>query len=111
MRVLLVIDGVNVRLEISFTLPCPLIPHSACGKIPKHMCVTLLLYPFHHLQSLGIMALIPASILIIYLISVLMYLLTRCCDRKSRREKSNGCQKCVLIFFSILCAIAVGAGK
>lgn len=57
------------------------------------------------------MALIPASILIVYLIGVLMYLLTRCCDRKSRRDRSNGCQKCTLFFFAILCAIAVGAGK
>lgn len=56
------------------------------------------------------MALIPASILIVYLVGVLMYLLTRCCDRKSRQQ-SNGCQKCTLIFFSIICAIAVGAGK
>lgn len=56
------------------------------------------------------MALIPASILIVYLVGVLMYLLTRCCDRKSRQQ-SNGCSKCTLIFFSILCAIAVGAGK
>lgn len=63
-----------------------------------------------NLQSLGIMALIPASILIVYLVGVLMYLLTRCCDRKSRQQ-SNGCQKCTLIFFSIICAIAVGAGK
>ncbi|XP_035902318.1 protein tweety-2-like isoform X2 [Anopheles stephensi] len=61
-------------------------------------------------ESLGILASIPAALLIISLVFLLLYLLTRCCDRKPRKPKSHGCQKCTLIFFAIICCAAIGLG-
>lgn len=63
-----------------------------------------------YIESLGILASIPAALLIISLVLLLFYLLTRCCDRKPRKPKSHGCQKCTLIFFAILCCGAIGLG-
>lgn len=63
-----------------------------------------------YIESLGILASIPAALLIISLVFLLLYLLTRCCDRKPRKPKSHGCQKCTLIFFAIICCAAIGLG-
>ncbi|XP_035779420.1 protein tweety-2-like isoform X1 [Anopheles albimanus] len=63
-----------------------------------------------YIESLGILASIPAALLIISLVFLLLYLLTRCCDRKPRKHKSHGCQKCTLIFFAVVCCGAIGLG-
>ncbi|XP_021704383.1 protein tweety-2 isoform X2 [Aedes aegypti] len=63
-----------------------------------------------YIESLGILASIPAALLIISLVFLLLYLLTRCCDRKPRKPKSHGCQKCTLVFFAIVCCAAIGLG-
>lgn len=63
-----------------------------------------------YIESLGILASIPAALLIISLVFLLLYLLTRCCDRKPRKPKSHGCQKCTLIFFAIVCCASIGLG-
>lgn len=62
------------------------------------------------LQSLGILASIPAAILIVALVGLLLYLLTRCCDRKQRKSKSQTCQNCTLITTTLLCCGAIGLG-
>lgn len=62
-------------------------------------------------QSLGILASIPAAILIISLVGLLLYLLTRCCDRKSRKQQSQACQKFTLISTTLFCCGAIGLGK
>ncbi|KAG5672510.1 hypothetical protein PVAND_002634 [Polypedilum vanderplanki] len=36
--------------------------------------------------------------------------MTRCCDRKSKKQRTFGCQKCTLIFLTILCCGAIGGG-
>lgn len=61
-------------------------------------------------QSLGILASIPAAILILALVGLLLYLLTRCCDRKTRKSKSQACQKCTLITTTLFCCAAIGLG-
>jgi hypothetical protein len=61
-------------------------------------------------QSLTILATIPAAILICSLFLLLLYLMTRCCDRKSKKARTFGCQKCTLIFLTILCCGAIGGG-
>ncbi|XP_055708757.1 protein tweety-2 [Phlebotomus papatasi] len=63
-----------------------------------------------YIESLGILASIPAAVLIVSLIGLLLYLLTRCCDRKPRRGTSNACQKCTLLIVTILCGCAIGLG-
>nr|XP_029723045.1 protein tweety-2-like isoform X1 [Aedes albopictus] len=63
-----------------------------------------------YIESLGILASIPAALLIISLVFLLLYLLTRCCDRKPRKPKSHGCQKCTLVFFALVCCAAIGLG-
>lgn len=62
-------------------------------------------------QSLGILASIPAAILIVCLVGLLLYLLTRCCDRKSRKAKSQACQKFTLISTTLFCCVAIGLGE
>lgn len=65
---------------------------------------------FLSFQSLTILASIPAAILILSLFLLLLYLMTRCCDRKSKKQRTFGCQKCTLIFITILCCGAIGGG-
>lgn len=64
-----------------------------------------------YLQSLGILASIPAAILIVALVGLLLYFLTRCCDRKQRKSKTQTCQNCTLITTTLLCCAAIGLGK
>lgn len=75
---------------------------------PTVKMLTFLLYYF---QSLGILASIPAALLILSLVGFLLYLLTRCCDRKPQKSKSQSCQKCTLITTTLFCCAAIGFGK
>lgn len=72
-------------------------------------CFFLLI--FIYLQSLGILASIPAAILIISLVGLLLYLLTRCCDRETSKVQSQACQKFTLISTTLFCCAAIGLGN
>ncbi|CAD7087480.1 unnamed protein product [Hermetia illucens] len=63
-----------------------------------------------YLESLGILASIPAVLLILSLLGLLLYLLTRCCDRKQRKPGSQRCQNCTIITITLLCCAAIGLG-
>ncbi|BET00517.1 Tweety [Nesidiocoris tenuis] len=63
-----------------------------------------------YLESLGILGSIPALWLILTLFMLLIYLCTRCCDRKPRPKHSIVILKWTLSFFTILCCGAVGVG-
>ncbi|XP_066258399.1 protein tweety isoform X1 [Euwallacea similis] len=63
-----------------------------------------------YLESLGILASAPAAWLIFTLLILLLYLLTRCCDRKPRHAKSISALKVTLAIMSVLCCAAVGLG-
>lgn len=70
--------------------------------------MTDLFLPF---QSLGILASIPAAILIFSLVGLLLYLLTRCCDHKPNKTQSQACQKFTLISTTLFCCAAIGLGN
>lgn len=53
---------------------------------------------------------IPAAWLILTLLILLIYLLTRCCDRKPRPSRSISALKVSLAIVSVLCCAAVGLG-
>ncbi|XP_017772256.1 PREDICTED: protein tweety isoform X2 [Nicrophorus vespilloides] len=61
-------------------------------------------------ESLGILASVPAAWLILTLLVLLIYLLTRCCDRKPRPSRSISAMKVTLAVVSVLCCAAVGLG-
>ncbi|XP_060522842.1 protein tweety-like isoform X2 [Cylas formicarius] len=63
-----------------------------------------------YLESLGILASVPAAWLIFTLFILLLYLLTRCCDRKPRQAESISALKVTLAITSVLCCAAVGLG-
>ncbi|KAH1016808.1 hypothetical protein HUJ04_007977 [Dendroctonus ponderosae] len=63
-----------------------------------------------YLESLGILASVPAAWLIFTLFILLLYLLTRCCDRKPRPAKSISALKITLAVMSVLCCGVVGLG-
>jgi len=63
-----------------------------------------------YLESLGILGSIPAAWLIITLFLLLIYLCTRCCDRKPRPKHSIVILKWFLSIFTILCCGAIGVG-
>ncbi|KAI4456320.1 tweety-related [Holotrichia oblita] len=63
-----------------------------------------------YLESLGILGSIPAAWLILTLLVLLIYLLTRCCDRKPRPLKSISALKITLAVVSVLCCAAIGLG-
>ncbi|KAK9888293.1 hypothetical protein WA026_000553 [Henosepilachna vigintioctopunctata] len=63
-----------------------------------------------YLESLGILGSIPAALLILTLLLLLIYLLTRCCDRKPRPARSIAALKIILACVSVLCCAAVGLG-
>ncbi|RZF48833.1 hypothetical protein LSTR_LSTR003213 [Laodelphax striatellus] len=63
-----------------------------------------------YLESLGILGSIPAAWLILTLFLLLIYLLTRCCDRKPRPKHSIVILKWTLSIFTVLCCGAVGVG-
>lgn len=62
-----------------------------------------------YLESLGILAFIPAACLILTLLILLMYFLSRCCDRKPRRKRTITACKWVTIVFVVLLAWAAVA--
>ncbi|XP_031632317.1 protein tweety-2 isoform X2 [Contarinia nasturtii] len=61
-------------------------------------------------ESLGILASIPAGLLLISLIGLLLYLLTRCCDHTTSKLQSQACQKFTLISTTLFCCAAIGLG-
>ncbi|CAH1169129.1 unnamed protein product [Phyllotreta striolata] len=63
-----------------------------------------------YLESLGILGSIPAIWLILTLFVLLIYLLTRCCDRKPRASKSIAALKVILAVVSVLCCAGIGLG-
>lgn len=63
-----------------------------------------------YLESLGILGSIPAAWLILTLLVLLVYLVTRCCDRKPRPRRSIALLKCSLAILALLCCGAVAVG-
>ncbi|XP_033224016.1 protein tweety isoform X1 [Belonocnema kinseyi] len=63
-----------------------------------------------YLESLGILGSIPAAWLIFTLLVLLVYLVTRCCDRKPRHRRSIALLKCSLAVLALLCCGAVAVG-
>ncbi|XP_058063910.1 protein tweety [Anopheles bellator] len=63
-----------------------------------------------YLESLGILGSIPAALLIVSLVGLLLYLLTRCCDRKPRPAHSITSLKVTLSIVTVLCCAAIGLG-
>lgn len=61
-----------------------------------------------YIESLGILGSIPALWLIFTLFILLIYLLTRCCDRKPRAKHSITVLKWSLFLFAVLCAATLG---
>jgi hypothetical protein len=53
-----------------------------------------------YLESLGILASVPAAWLITTLVVLLIYLCTRCCDTKSTKHRKSRPIRCVLSFFA-----------
>ncbi|KYN07648.1 Protein tweety [Cyphomyrmex costatus] len=60
--------------------------------------------------SLGILGSIPAAWLILTLLVLLVYLVTRCCDRRPRPKKSITALKFSLAILALLCSGAVAVG-
>lgn len=75
------------------------------------MKLTVLYEFFFYLQSLGILGSAPAALLILSLFGLLLYLLTRCCDRKPRTQHSITSLKVTLSVVTVLCCAAIGLGK
>ncbi|CAL1686173.1 unnamed protein product [Lasius platythorax] len=63
-----------------------------------------------YLESLGILGSIPAAWLILTLLVLLVYLVTRCCDRRPRPKKSITALKFSLAILALLCSGAVAVG-
>lgn len=53
---------------------------------------------------------LPAALLIVSLFGLLLYLLTRCCDRKQRPQHSITSLKVTLSIVTVLCCGAIGLG-
>ncbi|KAK7077304.1 Protein tweety, partial [Halocaridina rubra] len=61
-------------------------------------------------ESLGIIGSVPAGLLIMTLLVLLLYLLTRCCDNRPRKSASITCLKVTLVLFAIITLGALGVG-
>ncbi|KAK8742167.1 hypothetical protein OTU49_002154 [Cherax quadricarinatus] len=59
-------------------------------------------------ESLGIIGSVPAGVLILTLLVLLLYLLTRCCDNKPRKPGSITCLKVMLVLFAVFTLGALG---
>jgi len=59
-------------------------------------------------ESLGIIASVPAALLILTLLVLLLYLLTRCCDNRPRKSASITCLKVTLVLFGLITLGALG---
>lgn len=66
---------------------------------------------FFQLQSLGLLGSIPAAALIFSLFCLLLYLMSRCCDRKPRPAHSITSLKVTLSIVTVLCCGAIGLGE
>ena len=62
-------------------------------------------------QSLGILGSVPAALLIVSLLGLLLYLMTRCCDRKPRPAHSITSLKVALSIVTVMCCAAIGLGR
>lgn len=80
-------------------------------------CVSIFLSPdssrkyFFQFQSLGLLGSIPAAALIMSLFCLLLYLMSRCCDRKPRPAHSITSLKVTLSIVTVLCCAAIGLGE
>ncbi|XP_030381329.1 protein tweety [Scaptodrosophila lebanonensis] len=63
-----------------------------------------------YLESLGILGSVPAALLIVSLLGLLFYLMTRCCDRKPRPAHSITSLKVALSIVTVMCCAAIGLG-
>ncbi|XP_044004265.1 protein tweety-like isoform X2 [Aphidius gifuensis] len=63
-----------------------------------------------YLESLGILASLPAVWLILTLLVLLLYLVTRCCDRKPRPRRSITLLKCLLAILAVICSAVIAIG-
>ncbi len=63
-----------------------------------------------YLESLGIIASVPAAWLITTLVVLLIYLCTRCCDTKSSKKRKSRPMRCCLSFFSLVTCAALAVG-
>lgn len=90
----------EVRLHF-FSFPSPIWSSSSCFGYKE----------FFQLQSLGLLGSIPAAALIISLFCLLLYLMSRCCDRKPRPAHSITSLKVTLSIVTVLCCAAIGLGE
>lgn len=90
-------ECVSVRLRIAYSYQrlLPLFSHLPLAYY--------LIKNFFLFQSLGILGSIPAAWLILTLFLLLVYLMTRCCDRKPRPKHSIIVLKWTLGIFAVLC--------
>lgn len=79
--------------------------------IDNHLLIIFFSLSLCLFQSLGILASIPAALLILSLLGLLLYLLTRCCDRKQRKPSAQRCQSCSLVIITLMTCAAIGLGK
>ncbi|KAJ8679649.1 hypothetical protein QAD02_015436 [Eretmocerus hayati] len=63
-----------------------------------------------YIESLGILGSLPAALLIFTLLVLLLYLVTRCCDRKPRHKRSIAMFKCFLAILALICCCAIAVG-
>jgi hypothetical protein len=63
-----------------------------------------------YLESLGILASVPAAWLITTLVVLLIYLCTRCCDTKSTKHRKSRPIRCILSFFALVTAAGLAGG-
>ncbi|XP_055389614.1 protein tweety-like isoform X2 [Condylostylus longicornis] len=63
-----------------------------------------------YLESLGLLGSAPAALLIVSLLGLLLYLMTRCCDRKPRPAHSITSLKVTLSVVTVMCCAAIGLG-
>lgn len=61
-----------------------------------------------YLESLGFAASVPAAWLLLTLLVLLTYLLTRCCDSQLKRGRSLACHRWFLAITAFLCRSAFG---
>jgi len=63
-----------------------------------------------YLESLGVAASIPALWLLLTLLVLLTYLLSRCCDKQLRQGRSLYCHRWLLGLTALLCSIVIAVG-
>ncbi len=63
-----------------------------------------------YLESIGILATIPAAWLIATLFVLLIYLCTRCCDTRSSKKRKSRPMRCCLSLFALVTCVALALG-